>query len=81
MIPEDVVAHGQQACMLKTASATVVGSIRTRRNETHFHFLALVTKQSAALSSVTQHAVPQELSGKWETECLDIRFLGVLCLL
>ena len=31
-------------------------------------------RQSAALSSVTQHAMPAEFGGKWGTECLNIRF-------
>ena len=31
-------------------------------------------KQSAALSSATQHTMPSELGGKWGTECLNTRF-------
>ena len=34
----------------------------------------LPTRQSAALSSVTQHAMPPEFEGKWETECLNTGF-------
>ena len=38
------------------------------------HIFALVLRQSAALSSATQHAMPPESGRKWETECLNIRF-------
>ena len=40
-----------------------------------------MSRQSAALSSVTQHAMPPELGGKWGTECLNTRFplLTLLC--
>ena len=34
----------------------------------YFHFFALVSKQSAALSSATQHAMPPEFGRKWGTE-------------
>ena len=34
----------------------------------------LVSSQSAALSSVTQHAMPSEFSVKGETKCLNSRF-------
>ena len=45
----------------------------------YFH-LALVSRQSAALSSATQHAMPAELGGKWGTECLNTRFpLSACC--
>ena len=40
----------------------------------YFHFFALVSSQSAALSSATQHEMPPELGGKWGTECLNTRF-------
>ena len=40
----------------------------------YFHYFALVSGQSAALSSATQHAMPSEFGGKWATECLNIRF-------
>ena len=40
----------------------------------YFHLLALVSRQSAALNSVTQHAMPPEFGRKWETECLITRF-------
>ena len=39
----------------------------------YFHFFALVSRQSAALSSATQHAMPPEFGWKWGT-------LGSLCL-
>ena len=40
----------------------------------YFHFFTLVSRQSAALSSATQHAMPPEFGRKWRTECLNIRF-------
>ena len=40
----------------------------------YFYFVALVSRQSAAMSSATQHAKHPELSGKWRTECLNTRF-------
>ena len=43
-----------------------------------FHFFALVSRLSAALSSATQHAMPPEFGRKWGTECLMT--LGSLCL-
>ena len=39
----------------------------------YFHFFALVSKQSVALRSATQHAMPPELGRKWATECLNTR--------
>ena len=39
-----------------------------------FHFFALVSRQSAVLSSATQLAMPPEFGGKWRTECLNTRF-------
>ena len=41
----------------------------------YFYFFALVSRQSATLSSAIQHAMPPELGGKWGTECLNTRFL------
>ena len=49
-----------------------------RRNiylNVNFHFFALVSGQSAALSSATLHAMFPEIGGKWGTECLNTRFL------
>ena len=40
----------------------------------YFHFFALVSRQNAALSSATQHAMPPEFGRKWGTECLNTRF-------
>ena len=40
----------------------------------YFHFFALVSRQSAALRSATQHAKPPEFGRKLETECLNTRF-------
>ena len=39
-----------------------------------FHFFALVSRLSAALCSVAQHAMPPEFGRKWGTECLNTRF-------
>ena len=39
----------------------------------YFHFVALVSRQSAALSSVTQQAIPPEFGRMWGTECLNTR--------
>ena len=36
--------------------------------------IILITRQSAALSSATQHAMPPEFDRKWGTECLNTRF-------
>ena len=54
----------------------VVGSISTWGDEIiylnlYFHFLALVSRQSAALSPATQHTMPPEFGRKWGTECLN----------
>ena len=35
--------------------------------------LVLVLRQSAALSSATQHVMPREFGGKWGSECLNNR--------
>ena len=40
----------------------------------YFHFFALVSTQSAALSSFTQHAMPLEFGRKLEMVCLNTRF-------
>ena len=40
-----------------------------------FQFLRSGVEISAALSSATQHAMPPEFDRKWETECLNTRFL------
>ena len=33
-----------------------------------------MSRQSAALSSTTQYAMPPEIGGKWGTECPNTRF-------
>ena len=43
----------------------------------YFHSFALVSRQRAALSSASQHAMPPELGGKWERSVLT---LGSICL-
>ena len=35
----------------------------------------MVSRQSAALSSATYHAMPPEFGGKWGTECLNTTVL------
>ena len=40
----------------------------------YFHFFALVSRLSAALSSATQHPMPPEFGRKWGTECVNTRF-------
>ena len=40
----------------------------------YFHFFALVSRQSAALSSATQHTMPPESGRKWGMEYLNTRF-------
>ena len=40
----------------------------------YFHFFALVSRLSAALSYATQHAMPPEFGRKWGTEYLNTRF-------
>ena len=37
----------------------------------YFHFFALVSRTSTALSFATQHAMPSEFGRKWRTECLN----------
>ena len=38
----------------------------------YYHFFVMVSRQSAALSSATQHAMPSDSGRKWGTECLNI---------
>ena len=63
-----------------TVNLLVVGSIPTRGDEIftylnlYFHFFALVSRQSAALNSATQHIMPPEFGRKWRTVCFIIRF-------
>ena len=40
----------------------------------YFHFFALVSRQSAALISATQHAMPPELGENWGIECPNTKF-------
>ena len=40
----------------------------------YFHFFALVSRLSAALSSATPHAMPPEFGRKWGMECLNTKF-------
>ena len=40
----------------------------------YFHFFALGSKQSGALSSAIQHAIPPEFDRKWGTESLNTNF-------
>ena len=45
----------------------------------YFHFFALVSRQSAALSSATQHAMPPEFGSPLSAE-RSVLTLGSLCL-
>ena len=38
----------------------------------YFHFFALVSRQSATLSSASQHAMPPGFSGNWERSVLTL---------
>ena len=40
----------------------------------YFHFLALLSRQSVALGSAIQQAMPLEFGGEWVTECLNTKF-------
>ena len=41
----------------------------------YFHFFALsLSRQSAAMSSATQHTMPPKFGGKWGTACLNTGF-------
>ena len=40
-------------------------SYSRKRNILHFHFCNLITRHSAALSSVTQHTMPLKFSKNW----------------
>ena len=40
----------------------------------YIHYFALVSRQSAALSSATQNLMPAEFGGKWEKDCLNTGF-------
>ena len=58
--------------------------IPTRENEVFikmYIFFALVSRQSAALSSATQHTIPKKFGGKWGTEYLNTKFplLTMMC--
>ena len=61
----------------------VVGSIPTRGDEIFIYIYIFISslwcrRESAALSSfnstLTQHAMPPEIGGKWGTECFNTRF-------
>ena len=43
------------------------------RTKKHFHFLALVTRLSAVLSSTTQHALSRKLGETWGMECTNTK--------
>ena len=52
-------------CHLQLDSAIALGEVAESHN-----FLNLVTRQSMALSSAAQNAMPQEFGSKWETKGL-----------
>ena len=45
----------------------------------YFHFFALVSRQSAALRSTTQHSMSSEPSRKWGRSVVTLSYLGLLC--
>ena len=45
---------------------------QSRFNIKYFNFFALVSRQSAVLSSTIQHTMSPEFSGKWGTEYLNL---------
>ena len=53
----------------------------SRRSNICLQLFALVLRQSTALSSTTQNAMPLELGGKWGTDYFNTRFslLTPLC--
>ena len=54
----------------------MLNSNSTRKlNILHFHFLALMSRQRAALSSATLHASLEKSGGKWWMECFNTKFL------
>ena len=56
-----------------------MGSIRKWRNEIlNIFIFALVSRQSAALSSDIQHAMPLEFGGKSWANCLNVGLLPTL---
>ena len=67
---------GAQSVTVKSTGCLFDPHSRKRNIYLHlyFHFFALVSRQIAALSTATQHAMPPELGGKWGTECLNTRF-------
>ena len=64
-------ASGQNVC------ATVTGCrldfLLRKWNISYIHLLVLVTKQSVASSSTTQHALPSEFGGKWGKYFIESR--------
>ena len=40
----------------------------------YFHFIALATGLTVALSYATQHSIPREFGGNWGTGYLNTRF-------
>ena len=68
-------AQRHKVCIIKSTSCGF--DPHSRRNiylNLYFHFFALVSRLSAAMSSETQHAMPPEFGTKWGTECLNTRF-------
>ena len=76
---------GAQACNSRR-NACGFDSHSGGLNIWYFHFLVLVTRQSAAMRYAAHNAMPQEFGAKWGTavfmgmECLDTRFPGPLCI-
>ena len=58
---------GKASCGAGVISIAIRGN-EILNNKKYFHFVTLVTRQRAALSSITQHTMPLEFGGRWETE-------------
>ena len=62
-----VAAQGQK-CTTVNAIGVLFDPQSGKWNISHFYFFALITRQSAALSSATQCVMPPEFSCKWGTK-------------
>ena len=62
-------------CVNKCDCKIVWVWVRSPFDEIKYFFFFFLLNQSATLSSISQHAMPPEPSGKWATECLNTRFL------
>ena len=72
----EIYQNGQIMHKRVTVKATGCGfDSHTRKwNIYYFHLFVLVSRQSAALHSTIQNAMPPEFSGQWEKECRNTPF-------